>query len=160
MLSSQFWISSSLFNMAVKQFLSIVSFSIFNMQRELQYTTILEKMLFLCECHTIFLKRRLRLILLQAILLMSLHNTISLMQMSTSNVLILPEMCCKVCALPQDNVKAMSLIYGDPGLNFCMINKTVAISSRNVAGLVCRNWVVTIQQIFWPIWHNCTSNSL
>lgn len=87
-------------------------------------------------------------ILLQAILLMSLHNTISGMQMSTSNVLILPEMCCKVCALPQDNVKATSLIYGDPGLNFCMINKTVAISSRNVAGLVCRNWVVTIQQIF------------
>lgn len=42
--------------MAVKQFLSIVSFSIFNMQRELQYTTISEKMLFLCECHTIFIE--------------------------------------------------------------------------------------------------------
>lgn len=87
-------------------------------------------------------------ILLQAILLLSLRNTISGMQMSTSNVLILPEVRCKVCALPQHNVKAMSLICGDPGLNFCMINKTVAISFRNVAGLICRNWVVTIKQIF------------
>lgn len=68
--------------------------------------------------------------------------------MSTLNVLILPEVCCKACALPQYNVKAMSLIYGDPGLNFCMINKTVANSLRNVASLVCRNWVVTIKQIF------------
>lgn len=98
---------------------------------------------------TLFLlERSLRLILIQAILLMSLHNTISGMQMSTSNVLILPEMCCEVCALPRHNVKTMSLIYADPGLNFCVINKTVASSFRNVAGLVCRNWVVTIKQIF------------
>lgn len=46
--------------MAMKQPLSIVSFATFNKQRELQYTTIsflsTEKMLFLCECHTIFIE--------------------------------------------------------------------------------------------------------
>lgn len=45
--------------MAVKQSLSIVSFAIFNKQRQLQYTTIsflsTENMLFLCECHTVFI---------------------------------------------------------------------------------------------------------